>query len=62
MGEEDSTIRIGKKIHQRVKAAAALSGMSVYEWCATVLEQTANEVIAKLTSAAHEQQGKARQK
>ena len=58
MGEEDSTIRIGKKIHQRVKAAAALSGMSIEAWCAKVLEQAADEVIAKLTSAAHEQQRK----
>ena len=58
MGEEDSTIRIEKKVHQRVKAAAALSRMSIEAWCATVLEQAANEVIAKLTSAAHEQQRK----
>ena len=58
MGEEDSTIRIGKKIHQRVKIAAAVAGLSIEAWCAKVLEQAADEVIAKLTSAAYEQQGK----
>ena len=58
MGEEDSTIRIEKKIHRRVKIAASAAGMTIEAWCATVLEQAADEVIAKLTSAAHEQQRK----
>ena len=58
MGEEDKSIRIGEKVHRRVKIAAAAAGVSIEAWCAIVLEQAANEVIAKLTSAAHEQQRK----
>jgi len=60
MGEDGTSIRIDLSVneHKRVKAAAALSGMSLYEWCAKVLGQAADEVIAKLTSAAHEQQRK----
>ena len=58
MGEEDKSIRIGEKVHRRVKIASSAAGMTIEAWCAKVLEQAANEVIAKLTSAAHEQQRK----
>ena len=58
MGEEDKSIRIDEKIHRRVKIAAAVAGLSIEAWCAKVLEQAADEVIAKLTSAAHEQHRK----
>ena len=58
MGEEDKSIRIDERVHRLVKIAAAAAGVSIEAWCASVLEQAANEVIAKLTSAAHEQQRK----